>query len=162
MSNELEKFALKNEITTGIQKIIGSETRVGVFIANKIKVEDFVFLFQKVTELAIKELTPSACKLMLYLLSKCQYQNSVRIHIETIMEDLLLAKSTVIIAMEQLVKIQVVIKVKDMDDKRHNIYYINPVHAWKGRIYKRQRQIREKNKNQLVLPGFNALPIENQ
>jgi DNA-binding MarR family transcriptional regulator len=105
---------------------------------NKIKgMPDWIMIFQAINETLTRELKPATCKVLLYLLSIAQYDNFVGINIETLQEKLSLSKVTVITAMNELKKKNILLSVKDSLDKRRNVYKLNPHQSWRGTHKKR-------------------------
>jgi len=142
------------EIAQSIKNVYGErDINVGVYLT-KIKyknVEDFVMVFQKITELACKNLKPSSCKVLLFFISKCNYSNSVGVDVKTIAEQINVTKSTVMIALKELKDAHIILSTKDCNDSRRNVYYINPLQAWKGTTRERGKFLKKQDKAQMVL-----------
>jgi len=105
-------------------------------------IPDFVMLFQKLTEQAIENLSPGACKVLLHFLCKLQYSNHIGMDQITIAENCKVSIITVARAIKELLRLQIIIAYKDLQDKRRNIYIINPHNAWKGKIKERSKAIK--------------------
>ena len=72
------------------------------------------------------------------------------------MEDLGYGSSkTIVQGIKELIELNVVITLPDIQDKRRNVYYINPYQSWKGKVFNRLKAIKkflELDPNQLTLP----------
>lgn len=147
--NKEESYKVKNffKEEIGISKIVISNGRY--YPKN---IPDFVMLFQAITNQFINNLAPASAKVLLYMLGKLQYSNHIGVNQETISEDCKLTRPTVIKAIKELIKNEIVISYKDPADQRRNIYIINPYNAWKGTFKERKKAIK-KIENQLPLFG---------
>lgn len=126
---KLEVNKAKSErIIQGLQDEFEQDISVSIFVKKKIpKQSDFTMLYKEVTLELVKILKPNACKILLYLISKLQYDNYVGVNQETIMEDLgYRSKKTNVQGIKELVELNVVITLPDLSDKGRNVYYINP------------------------------------
>ena len=126
---KLEVNKAKSErIIQGLQDEFEQDISVSIFVKKKIpKQSDFTMLYKEVTLELFKILKPNACKILLYLISKLQYDNYVGVNQETIMEDLgYRSKKTNVQGIKELVELNVVITLPDLSDKGRNVYYINP------------------------------------
>jgi DNA-binding transcriptional regulator GbsR (MarR family) len=81
------------------------------------------------------------------------YENFLGIDIKTISETLEITERSVITALNELEGEKIIIKMKHGIDKRRNDYFINPLAAWKGNSYSRDKRIKTlvQNKQQLEL-----------
>ena len=132
----------------------GNDTRVTVYNGRgKIKgTPDFTMLFQSITYSLTKVMTPASCKLLLYFMTKAQWDNFVGCNVRTIAEDLLLTERTVIKSVKELKSLKIIVAIKDDDDRRRNVYMINPHQSWKGTVKKRNTVIKVDGlKNQMKL-----------
>jgi len=163
-----EKIPIKNtlsklkEVENSIEEYYenGNDKNVDVFVIPKKKypkTPDFVYLFQAVNMAISKTLTPAACKLLLYMISKLQYGNHVGVNIKTMMEDLELCEKTVITATNQLKQLNIILPYKDPSDKRRNVYMFHPLQSWRGSFKERFKVLKKlnNNKQQLCLPWWN-------
>ena len=112
---------------------------------------DFIMLFQMAVRLIIKSLTPSACKIFLYLLVTAMYDNVVGVTIKKLISELEFNKRTVIKALKELKDKNIVVSIKDLNDNRISIYIINPHTAWKGTIRTRNKFIKKQDEKHLQL-----------
>ena len=155
---KLEVNKAKSErIIQGLQDEFEQDISVSIFVKKKTpKQSDYTMLYQEVTLELVKILKPNACKILLYLNSKLQYDNYIGVNQETIMEDLGYgSKKTIVQGIKELVELNVVITLPDLTDKRRNVYYINPYQSWKGKVFNRLKAIKkflEADPNQLTLP----------
>ena len=68
--------------------------------------------YQAVNLELVKILKPNACKVIMYLMSKAQYDNYVGVNQETIMEDLgYKSRDTIVRGIKELTKLNIVIAV---------------------------------------------------
>lgn len=114
-------------------------------------VPDWIMLFQAVGRDLAKKLTPSGCKVLLYMISLMEYSNHIGCDQSTIAEDLEMSLRSANGAISELKAMGVVISYKDPQDRKRNVYMINPIHAWKGKMVKRQKVLKIIDKNQTSL-----------
>lgn len=114
-------------------------------------VPDWIMMFQAVGRDLAKKLTPSGCKVLLYMISLMQYSNHIGCNQSTIAEDLEMSERSVNRAINELKEMGVVLSYKDPQDRTRNVYIINPVHAWKGKMHRRQKVLKIMDKNQTSL-----------
>ncbi|NBV87500.1 MAG: hypothetical protein EBS01_14815 [Verrucomicrobia bacterium] len=136
---------------------MGEETSVSVYIKKKVpKQSTYVMFYQQVNLELVKELQPNACKVLLYLMSKTEYDNYIGVNQETIQEELGYSSiRSVQNALKELKTLNIVLTVPDLVDKRRNVYFINPLQSWKGKVAKRieaVKRIAEAKGEQLTLP----------
>jgi DNA-binding MarR family transcriptional regulator len=112
--------------------------------------------YQQVNLELVKELQPNACKVLLYLMSKTEYDNYIGANQETIQEELGYSSiRSVQNALKELKTLNIVLTMPDLVDKRRNVYFINPLQSWKGKVAKRieaVKRIAEAKGEQLTLP----------
>jgi hypothetical protein len=165
---------LKKEISKAVQqsKIVKPEniTQVRIYPDRKgLPLPPNIMVFQKFILAAAAKLTPAALRVFNFFMGLSEYENFVGMDIKTIMEYLSIkSEKTVIEALNELTKYNVVIKVKNGRDRRRNDYYINPVAAWKGNSFSRNKHIQTllkqhtENKDQLNMFSDNEpLQIES-
>jgi DNA-binding MarR family transcriptional regulator len=145
------------KIAQSVKDEIGEDTSVSVYIKKKVpKQSTYVMFYQQVNLELVKELQPNACKVLLYLMSKTQYDNYIGVNQETIQEELGYSSiRSVQNALKELKALNIVITMNDLDDKRRNVYFINPYQSWKGKVAKRievVKRLAEANGEQLFLP----------
>jgi DNA-binding MarR family transcriptional regulator len=109
----------------------------------KIRNQQEEFVFQaKLFLLASNFLSWNSMKVVLYLTGKRGYDNSVGIDQETIREDLgYNSKQSIVSAIKELNKYNIITSVKDIQDKRRNVYFINPYESWKGELGEKVRHL---------------------
>lgn len=112
-----------------------------------------VMVFQAFAFLAATKLKPSANRVLMLLFSFSEYENYIGMDVKTISEHLDMTERSVITALNELVENNIIIKVDHPSDKRRNDFFINPIAAWKGNSFSRQKSIRQlkENSNQLDL-----------
>lgn len=131
---ELEKNPISQSFENG--------TNVSVNISpNREKLPPNVMVFQTFAYLSATILAPSSCKLLMYLFSKTGYENYIGIDVQTLKEELGMAKRTVIRALGELEDQGIIVKLINPTDKRRHDYFINPFGAWKGNSYTRKKAI---------------------
>ena len=151
--SELKKKT--DNVVTSIKENFGSESAITVINGRKFPkgTPDFVFLFQRVGKELSKKLTPSACKVLLYMITLMEYSNHIGCDQATLAEELDLSLRSVNGAIKELKDMAVIINYKDPQDRKRNVYMINPHSAWKGTIAKRNKFIKETDRNQLDMFG---------
>jgi len=87
----------------------------------------------------------------LYMVSLMEYSNHVGCNQTTLAEDLELSLRSVSRAIKELKDMAVILDYKDPQDRTRNVYMVNPHSAWKGKISKRQKFIKEQDKNQISM-----------
>lgn len=149
------------DIAVSINSILKlpEDTSVGVYLTKrKQKIPDFIMVFQEALGmLLLKEIEPSTFKILACFWFKMQYSNHVGIDQKTIAEESHLALATVKKGIDQLKKYNIIISYDDPQDKRRNIYIMNPNTVWKGTEKERRRVISKINPNQLLLPFYKDL-----
>lgn len=154
---KVEKSKQQN-IVQSIQDELGEDTKVNVFIGKRIpRQASYTMLYQSINLELVKILKPNACKVLLYLMSKTGYDNYIGVDQETIMDELeYKTKASVVNAIQELKKQNIIISVKDVQDRRRNVYILNPYQSWKGKVANRIKAVTELQKGdtgiQLNLP----------
>jgi predicted transcriptional regulator len=143
---------LEDEIENSVNKAGMEGGSVTVFVGRGLKErEPFIKLFQKQGEI-INNCAPATAKVFLYFLQASQYGNYVEVDIKQISSIMNLSERTVKRSLDELWEKEVIVKNKDLNDKRRNVYYINPLTAWKGNVGDRTKSIKKLvNANQLKL-----------
>lgn len=152
MEHKVLKEKTEN-IAKSVRENFGTESAITIINGRKFPkgTPDFVFLFQLVGGELAKKLTPSACKVLLYMITLMAYGNHIGCNQTTLAADLELSLRSVNRAIKELRDMAVIIDYKDPMDKTRNVYIINPHSAWKGKISKRVTFLKELDKNQLAL-----------
>jgi predicted transcriptional regulator len=140
------------EIVKSVKNALGDDTLVTIYNGRKFPkdIPPFVMLFQAVNVTLSKELSPSSCKVLLYLISLMQYSNHIGCDQQTVAEELNLSLRSVNGAVGELKTRKIIIEYKDPQDKRRNVYLINPLQSWKG-SFKERIKVMKENKEQLQL-----------
>ena len=115
-------------------------------------IPDFVMLFQAITKQFVLGLTPSSCKILLYMFSKLQYSNHIGIDQLTISEECKICIRAVAKSIKELTDQKIIISYQYEADRRRKIYIINPFTAWKGTFNERKKAIKSIHPDQLQLP----------
>lgn len=152
MEHKLLKEKTEN-VATSIRDNFGEGSAITIINGRKFPkgIPDFVFLFQIIGKELAKKLTPSACKVLLYMVSAMEYSNHVGCNQSSLAEDLDLSIRSVNGAIKELKDMSVILIYKDPQDKKRNVYMVNPHSAWKGKISKRQKFIKDQDKNQIAM-----------
>ena len=141
------------KVAESVKENFGGESAITIINGRKFPkgTPDFVFLFQTVGKELAKKLTPSACKVLLYFISLMEYSNHIGCDQKTLTEELELSLRSVSGAIKELKEMAVIMHYKDPQDRKRNVYMINPHSAWKGKITKRVKFLKEQDKNQTSL-----------
>jgi Fic family protein len=147
---KVKNKTLEDEVRISMDKA-GMEGDVNIFIRGGQKErEPFIKLFQKQSEV-INNCAPATAKVFLYFLQASQYGNYIEIDVKQISTIIDLSERTVKRSLDELIKKEVLLKWKDLNDKRRNTYFLNPLTAWKGNPTDRTKSIKALNPNQLKL-----------
>lgn len=133
------------------------DVSVSVYVKKKTpKQSNYVMFYQAVNLELVKILKPNACKVLLYLMSKTEYDNYIGVNQKTIQEELdYKSVDSVKTAIKELKSYNIVISMADLVDKRRSVYFINPYQSWKGKVAKRIDAVKKANSlefTQLHLP----------
>ena len=158
---------LKKDVEEAVKqsRIVKPEniTQVKIYTERKgLPLPPNVMVFQKFILAAAAKLTPNALRILCFFMGLSEYENFVGMDVKTIMEYLSInSETTVITALNELTKYNVIIKVKNGRDRRRNDYYLNPIAMWKGNSFSRNKHIQAllkqhtENPNQLNMFGDN-------
>ena len=139
-----------DKITDAIDETLDTDYAIAVnLVKRKLEVENFVMLFQEATTAMLSgNISKNGLRIFVYLLGKLQYGNHIGVDQETIARDngysLVYIKKTI----SELKKANIIIPYQDLQDKRRNVYVVNPIIAWRGKVKNRKKFIKE-NPNQL-------------
>jgi len=103
-------------------------------------------------------LNVSTYRVVFHFMALTQFENKIQIDILTICENLDLNKSTVIKALNTLVKLNIVMKYPSLNDKRRHDYIMNPYTMWKGKSSNRSKSIKKYEKHN---PSILELPFND-
>lgn len=123
---------------------------------NRTPLPNNIMVFQRFAMLAATKLKPSSNRILMYFFALSEYENQIAISQEQLQEDLILGKSTVVRALNELKKEGIILSVPHANDKRFNEYILNPMSSWKGNGTSRKillEKISKLNPNQLDLFG---------
>ena len=155
------KKNVKNEyeFVKRLQQESGEEIQVNVFVkAKSTKTSNFVMFYQQVNYELIMLLKPNTCKLLLYFMAKCKYDNLIETHQLTMMEDLgYTSLDTIQKGIKELKKLNIILSVKDAQDRRRKVYFLNPYQSWKGEAANRKNYVAQQN---IIDPQQLQLPFE--
>jgi hypothetical protein len=143
----------KTELLKVVNEELASSKEYGIFPIKRIpRTADFVMVYQEMFKRILKgEISLSAIKLFGYMISVMEFQNFIGIDLLTISEDIKMPLPTVKKAMHDLKELGIMISTKDNLDTRRNIYRLNPIVAWKGKVVNRVKQMKD---NPAQLPLF--------
>jgi DNA-binding MarR family transcriptional regulator len=110
-------------------------------------VEDFTMIFQAFIKDMVKVLSPAGCKVILKFFSLMQYSSHIGIDQKTLAEELELSIRSINGAIKELLNMSVIIGYADPQDRRRQVYIVNPHGAWKGDLNKRKKVLKD-NPNQ--------------
>ena len=113
-----------------------------------------IMVFQAAAYLCSTKLNASTNRILMFFFAKSAYENYIGIDIKTLMEELSMSKPTVVNALKELEKNNILIKYQNVSDHRRHDYFINPITAWKGNSFTRKQQINKmstENSKQLDL-----------
>ena len=165
MGKELKLGKHQSEkIIHSIQDNFDGDVSVSIYVKKKApKQSNYVMFYQAVNLELVKLLTPCACKVLLYLMSKTEYDNYVGVNQETIQEELgYKAPKSIVDAVKELKSYNIVVSMPDIVDKRRNVYFINPYQSWKGKVAKRIEAVKKANNlefTQLSLPFMDKVDL---
>lgn len=129
------------------------EVDVSVYIGRKkVPMEQNIQVIQAFAHVAALNCAPVTCKVLMYLFSLSEYENYIGIDIKTIAENIRYTERSVLSAMAELYKYNIILKIQHPSDKRRHDYFINPKAAWKGSSANRNKTMKklvENNPNQL-------------
>jgi predicted transcriptional regulator len=155
-------ISLTKEITQNahLGALNGKDIDVSVNVRQKRgKLPPNIMVFQAFAYLSATKLKPATNKVLMLFFSISGYENYVGMDVTTIMEELNLSKPSVVNALKELEDNNIIMKVANVIDKRRNDYFINPLSAWKGNSFTRQKMIKTltlHNPNQLsIFSDFN-------
>lgn len=126
-----------------------------VFVSQKkgVKLPPNVMVFQAFAYLAATKLKDSSNRVLMLLFSQSAYENYISMDVKTISEILNYTERSVITALSELVKNNIILKIKHPSDNRRHDYFLNPTSAWKGNSTSRLKMITKMDSNQLDIFG---------
>lgn len=126
-----------------------SETKVSIRTAPKrLSLPPNLMVFQAAAFLCATKLNASTNRILMFFFAKSAYENYIGIDIKTLMEELNVSKPTVVNALKDLELNNIIIKYQNVSDNRRHDYFINPITAWKGNSFTRDKQIKQISINQ--------------
>ena len=128
---------ISDQIIDAYSDKISEKQQLAVYISKpkirRKKEEDFVMYFQALSSLQIaKRIKPNTARVFLFFLAKVAYSNHIGMDVLTVSEELEISKKTTITCLNELKGFNIIISYDDQQDKRRNVYIINPLVAWKG------------------------------
>lgn len=134
-----------------------TETKVTIRTAPKrISLPPNMMVFQAAAYLCATKLNASTNRILMFFFAKSGYENFIGVDVKTLCEELGMSKPTVCDGLKALEENNVLVKFQNVHDKRRHDYFINPVSAWKGNSYTRDKKLKTMataNTKQLELFG---------
>jgi len=149
----------KKNIAKQVKNLVPEAKEINVFVKNKnnrVPLAPNIMVFQTFAYLAATQLKPSTNKVLMLFFANSAYENYVGMDIITISEKLGISDRSVISALRELTKNNIIIKTNHPNDRRRNDYFLNPFASWKGNSESRKKMIQIIPENQLSLFGINA------
>jgi DNA-binding MarR family transcriptional regulator len=122
---------------------------ISLFKKTTVKAAPNIQLFQTAAYIAATCLTPSANKILMYLLSLSEFENFISIDQKTLNEELNISLRSTERGLKELIDSGILIIVKHPSDKRRNDYFLNPMTAWKGKTLNRKIALAKMNKEHI-------------
>jgi DNA-binding MarR family transcriptional regulator len=128
-----------------------------IYSTPKGKMPDSVWILQSFAQNIHRlKLSKSALDILFYFIGYLKYQNFIGIDVLTICETLDKKKSIVGKAMKELKDKNIIISIKENQDRRRNVYWINPETMYRGKALDRTKQLKEADKNKIQLNLFDS------
>lgn len=130
-----------------------------VFMKQQVKripLPNNTMVFQAAAFLCCTRLASSSNRILMYFFSVCEYENFISIDIQTLSELLKITTRSIKSGLKELEDNNIIVKTKNIRDKRRHDYFINPVVSWRGNSAtwdKKKKQIQAHDPNQLNLFG---------
>jgi len=128
---------------------------------NKVSLPPYVSLFQDFARIACVEFDGTTAKVLMFLMSIQGYENVITVDIKTMSEVMGKSESTIKRCMKILYGYNVVKKFNNVTDRRRNDYFVNPLATWKGKSYKRLKQIKEIQQMHYQLDLFDGQIVDD-
>ena len=128
MKQKIEKMLKSNDSV--------DDLKINVFVKKERKLENnkFLFLFQDTEFLLARNLSSGACKVIMLFRAICKYENKVDYTVKQIIKVSGLSRPTVFKALKELKEKGIILEMKDTEDERRNVYFLNPESQWKGKV----------------------------
>jgi|688.fasta_scaffold640704_1 DNA-binding MarR family transcriptional regulator len=134
-------------------------TQVTLIIKDqKSRLPDYVMVFQWFSSYAGKNLKPSTCKVLFFLISISEYENFLSIDVATIIDQVGMSKRSIQEAIKELKETNIISVIPHPNDKRRNDYFLNPFASWKGTSTQREKFIKKAKNQQMKLEFPNISP----
>jgi hypothetical protein len=117
--------------------------------------ENFAVLFTAVNVAVSKNIKPATAKLLLFLVSVMDYQNTLDYSVAELANELTYTTRMILKSLKELEEYKIILRIQNPKDKRRNIIVINPLQSWKGKVSERNLFIKSltvEDKNQLKIP----------
>jgi len=152
IDENLERKGLE-KVAESIRENFGEDISLSLSV-RKAKIPatpDFVMVYQEVGRKILEgNMALSTSKVFFYLVVNIDFQNFIGIDLKSISENISMPLPTVKKAMKELKDAGILLSVKDNFDARRNIYRLNPLTAWKGKVRNRIKHMKE-NPAQITL-----------
>jgi len=119
------------------------------------RTDPFVRVLQEFAAAVINhDFSKNTYRVMFLFFSTCEYGNFVMIDIKTISEILQITERNTIQAVKILCENNIIIKVENVQDRRRNDYFLNPLAIWKGQTEDRRKSLKKLMDNETQLNLF--------
>lgn len=123
--------------------------------------QSFTVLFQAVNIAVAKKIKPVTAKMLLFLCSVVDYNNTLDFSVTELAAELDYTNRNILLALKELEEFKIIIRIPNPKDKRRNLIMINPMQSWKGTVKERKAAIQSLtaiDENQLQIPFDELLP----
>lgn len=119
------------------------------------RTDPFVRVLQEFASAVVNhDFSKNTYRVMMLFFSTCQYGNFVNMDIKTISDTLQITERNTIDAVKKLCENNIIIKVENLQDRRRNDYFLNPLAIWKGQTEDRRKTVKKLMDNETQLNLF--------
>lgn len=135
----------QEEIVSVIRDNTSDDTKVAVIVQRSIpKTPDFVMLYQEIGKKILEgNISLSSSKVFFYMIMNMSFENFIGIDQKSISDNIKMPLPTVKKAMKELKEFGMLISIRDNFDTRRNVYRLNPIVAWKGKVRSRIKAMKD-------------------
>lgn len=132
---------------------LDNQSQVAVILKNGTipNAPDYIMMWQAIGTLISKNCSSSTIHVLWSFMNLTQYGNHVGIDQQTLAENTNLGLRTIQKAIHDLKEGNIIIPYNDVQDRRRNVYIINPVVAWKGKLTTMKQTVKKLKENKLQL-----------
>lgn len=151
MINNKNKYDLRG-ISDVIKDKIPDTKSVKIIVAeSKGKLDPFIIVFQEFCNFVAPKLSSAGLRVLIKLFGISGYECLIGIDQLTLAEEIKLSIRQIQNGLDELCKYNIIIKAKNVTDRRRNDYFINPMAAWRGRSLNRTEALKYLTKEQLAI-----------